>query len=120
MDMEDQRSADFQTLGSDDLGGPVAAPRIPFVAGFLFGAWYSVVFAASMSGGVKYLHPESPSAHGILQSFAWALGSGFAIALACRLSKTHRLGVGIFSSFVSASVWIAFLFLFRDDLRVGI
>jgi len=96
---------------------PVAAPRIPFAAGFLFGAWYSVVFASSMSAGVKYLHPESPSAHGILQSFAWALGSGFAIALASRLSKTHRLAVGICSSVITASVWIAFLFLFRDDLQ---
>jgi hypothetical protein len=118
--MEDQRVADFQTLGDDDPGGSAAASRIPFLASFLFGAWYSIVFASSMSLGVKYLHPESPSAHGILQSFAWALGSGFAIALASRLSKTHRLAVGVCSSFISASVWIAFLFLLRADLEKGI
>ena len=51
-----------------------------------------------------------------MQSFAWALGSVIAIALASRLSKTHRLAVGICSSLISASVWIGLLYLFRRDL----
>lgn len=114
--MVDQEFAESQRRGIDPVDS-VAAKGIPFAAGFLFGAWYSVVFASAMSAGVKYLHPETPSAHGILQSFAWASGSGLAVALASRLSKTHRLAVGICSSFISASVWIAILFLFRDDLR---
>jgi hypothetical protein len=80
--MKDQQSRDFQAGVGSHLGDPVAAPRMPFAAAFFFGAWYSVVFASSMSLGVRYLHPESPWAHGMLQSFAWALGSGFAIALA--------------------------------------
>ena len=69
-----------------------------------------------MTAGVKYLHRETPTSHGILESIAWAVGSGIAIALASRLSKTHRLAIGIWSSFVSASVWIALLFFLRVNL----
>ena len=65
---------------------------------------------------MKYLHRETPASHGIVQSIAWAVGSGIAIALASRLSKTHRLAVGICSSFVSASIWVALLFFLRADL----
>jgi hypothetical protein len=87
-----------------------------FAAAFLFGAWYSIIFGSAMTAGVKYLHRETPTSHGILESIAWAVGSGIAIALASRLSKTHRLAIGIWSSFVSASVWIALLFFLRVNL----
>lgn len=113
--METEQFAECQPGGDDYPIRPVAT-HMHFTAAFLLGAWYSIILASAMSTGVKYLHPETPSAHGILQSFAWAIGSGIAIALASRLSKTHRLAVGICSSFVSASVWIALLFLFRDEL----
>jgi hypothetical protein len=86
------------------------------VTGFFFGVWYSIILASAMSAGVKYLHPQTPSAHGVLQSLAWAIGSGVAIAIASRLSRSQKLAVGIGSSLVSASVWIAFLYFLRDNL----
>ena len=48
-----------------------------------------------MSAGSVVFFIETPDLHGILQSLAWALGSGIAIALASRLSEKHRLAVGI-------------------------
>lgn len=98
---------------SDDA---LPTAHMHFAVAFLFGAWYSIILAAAMSAGVKYLHPETPASHGILQSLAWALGSGIAIALASRLSKTHRLAVGVCSAFVSASAWMALLVFFRGDV----
>lgn len=114
--MQDEQSADCQTVRDDYLVDPVATAHMHFAAAFLLGAWYSIVFAVAMSAGVKFLHPGTPLAHGVLQSLAWAIGSGIAIALASRLAKTRRLAVGVSTSCVSASVWIALLFLSRDDL----
>jgi hypothetical protein len=114
--MGNELPADYEI---DANGGVVSALPIAhmhFTVAFLFGAWYSITLAAAMSAGVKYLHPKTPDSHGILQSVAWALGSGIAIALASRLSKTHRMAVGICSTFVSVSVWIALLFFLRGDL----
>ena len=72
-----------------------------FTAAFLFGAWYSMVLAGSMSAGVRFLHPETPDSHEIVALFAYALGSGGAIALATHFSKTYRLAVGICVTFAS-------------------
>jgi len=104
-------------MGADDHA-PSADPtaHMHFTAAFIFGAWYSIILAAAMTSGVKYLHSENPDAHAILQSVAWALGSGIAIGLASRLSKTHRLAVGICSTFVSVSGWIVLLFFLRGGL----
>ena len=113
--METEQSANSEIDGKD-LGSPLATAHMHFAAAFLFGAWYSVIFASAMSAGARGLHRETPEAHGVLQSFAWVVGSGIAISLASRLSKTHRLAVGICSSLVSASFGIALILFFRDDL----
>src|SRR5271165_5271656 len=114
--MENELHADHK-MGADDHA-PSADPtaHMHFTAAFIFGAWYSIILAAAMTSGVKYLHSENPDAHAILQSVAWALGSGIAIGLASRLSKTHRLAVGICSTFVSVSGWIVLLFFLRGGL----
>ena len=91
----------------------VSKPGMHFSAAFLFGAWYSIVFSCAMSFGVKSLNPESPDAHWILQSVAWALGAGFAIALASNVSQTYRLLVGVGSTLVSVAFWIALVFFLR-------
>jgi len=113
--MEDELSVDREMDGDYRLVSPVVTGRLHPAAACLFGAWYSIIFACAMSAGVKYLHHETPEAHGILQSFAWAIGSGMAIALASRLSRTHRLAVGICSSVASASVWICLLMFLSID-----
>jgi len=92
-------------------------PHMHAAAAFALGAWYSVLFVFAMSLGVRYLHPETPDSHRILQSVAWPLGSGFAAALASRLSSTYRLVVGVGSTLVSVGVWITFLYLVRGNLR---
>jgi hypothetical protein len=112
-DLEDESPVIYKY---DDAVSPTPTAHMHPVTAFFFGAWYSVILASAMSAGVKYLHPDTPSAHGVLQSLAWALGSGIAIAIASRLSRSHKLAVGIASSLVSASVWIAFLFFLRDNL----
>jgi hypothetical protein len=114
--MEDEFSADYESDRHDYVVNPVPQAHMPFIGALFFGAWYSIVLASAMSLGVKYLHPETPAAHGILQSIAWALGSGIAIALASRMSKNHRWIVGIFSTVISAGVWIGFLYFLRYDL----
>jgi len=113
--MEDELSVVHEMDGDYRPVSPVVTGRLHPVAACLFGAWYSIIFACAMSAGVKYLHHETPEAHGILQSFAWAIGSGMAIALASRLSRTHRFAVGICSSVASASVWICLLMFLSID-----
>src|SRR5271168_5277401 len=113
--MENELSADY-TIDDGYTPAQVPTAHMHPATAFFFGAWYSFVLASAMSGGVKYLHPETPAAHGILQSIAWALGSGIAIALASRMSKNHRWIVGIFSTVISAGVWIGFLYFLRYDL----
>jgi hypothetical protein len=120
--MEDELPADHDIATDFYLvSDPPPTANMHFGVAFLLGAWYSIVFASAMSAGVQYLHRETPDSHGILQLVASALGSGTAIALASRLSKTHRLAVGICSTFVSISVWIAFLvFLPTGDSLYGL
>ena len=114
--MENELPADYETDGDEYVVAAPPTAYMHFTVAFLFGAWYSIILASAMSAGVKYLHPETPDSHGILQSGAWALGSGIAIALASCLSKSHRLAVGVCSTFVSVSVWIALLYFLRRDL----
>ena len=113
--MENELSADYT---KDDGYTPAQVPTAHMhpATAFFFGAWYSFVLASAMSGGVKYLHPETPAAHGILQSIAWAIGSGIAIAVASRLARSHRFSVGVGSTLVSASAWGALLYFLRNDL----
>jgi hypothetical protein len=113
--MENELSVDY-TIDDGYVSAPVPTAHMHPVTGFFFGVWYSIILASAMSAGVKYLHPQTPSAHGVLQSLAWAIGSGVAIAIASRLSRSQKLAVGIGSSLVSASVWIAFLYFLRDNL----
>ncbi len=113
--MENELSADYM-MDDGYVSAPVPTAHMHPVTGFCFGVWYSIILASAMSAGVKYLHPQTPSAHGVLQSLAWAIGSGVAIAIASRLSRSQKLAVGIGSSLVSASVWIAFLYFLRDNL----
>jgi hypothetical protein len=89
--MEDEFSADYESDRHDYVVNAVTQAHMPIIGALLFDAWYSVVLASAMSLGVKYLHPETPAAHGILQSIAWALGSGIAIALASRMSKNPQV-----------------------------
>jgi hypothetical protein len=114
--MENELSAEYEIDRHDDVVSATPKAQMPFVGALLFGAWYSIVLASAMSLGVKYLHPETPAAHGILQSIAWALGSGIAIALASRISKNHRWIVGICSTVISAGVWIGLLYFLGYDL----
>jgi hypothetical protein len=114
--MDNEPPADYEIDADEYIVAPPLTAHMHFTMAFLFGAWYSIILASAMSAGVKYLHPETPDSHGILQSVAWALGSGIAIALASRLSKDHRLAVGVCSTLVSVSVWIAFLYFLRTDL----
>jgi hypothetical protein len=110
--MDDEQFAN-EMLDPQPVG---VVPHMPAIAAFLVGAWYSMSFGAAMSLGVKYLHPDTPpEAHGILQSFAWALGSGIGIALATHLAKSHRMGVGIGSTLISMSIWIGFLYVLRGN-----
>jgi hypothetical protein len=118
--MEDELFADYTTEDGEDPFiavpvAPVPTAHMHFVTGFVFGAWYSIVLGSAMSDGVKYLHPETPEAHGIMQSIAWAIGSGIAIALASRLSRSHRLAVGVGVTLFSASVWFGLLYFLRDN-----
>lgn len=117
--MENDLSVD---CAIDDGYIPTQVPtaHMHFASAFFFGAWYSFILASAMSSGVKYLHPETPAAHGILQSIAWAIGSGIAIAVASRLARSHRLLVGIGSSLVSAFIWGVFLYFLREDLDAAV
>ncbi len=115
-DLEDELSIENNERQEALLAHPTA--HMHSVAALLFGAWYAIILGSAMTAGVKYLHRETPDAHGLLQSLAWAIGSGIAIALASRLSRSHKLAVGIASTIVSASVWIVFLLVLRDDLNV--
>lgn len=115
--MTDELPGDYEITAdyvvSDDA---LPTPRMHFAAAFLFGSWYSIILAAAMSFGVRYLYRSSPAYHVILQAVAWALGSGMATAVASRLSKTHRLAVGVCSTLVTVSTWIALLVFLRGDL----
>src|SRR5579859_685504 len=115
--MENELPPDYEIDPEDYVVKALPTARMHFTVAILFGAWYSIILAAAMSAGVKYLHRETPDLHGILQSLAWALGSGIAIALASRLSEKHRQAVGISSTLVSVSVWIALLFFLRGNLH---
>lgn len=86
------------------------------VAAFFLGAFYSIILGSAMTAGVKYLHPGTPATDNLLESVAWSIGSGIAVALATRLARSHPFAVGIASSFISASVWIALLLALRDNL----
>jgi hypothetical protein len=117
--MNNEQFLDGELTSDDFASGNASAAHMNSVAAFLFGAWYAIVFAAAMTAGVKYLHSETPDAHGLLDSTAWAIGSGMGIALATRLAKSHRIQVGLASTFVSVGVWIAFLYAFRHSLNVA-
>ena len=110
--------ADYQTDQNAHPVGAKITAHMHWAAALLLGTWYSIILGSAMSAGFKYLHPDTPYAHGILQSLAWAIGSGVAIAVASRLSKSHRLAVGLCASLLSASVWVALLFIVRDNLDV--
>ena len=114
--MENGLPADDELAVDDGAPSTVPRARMHFTAAFFFGAWYSIVLAAAMSAGVKYLHPDTPNAHGLLQSVAWALGSGIAVALASRLSNKFPFVVGVCSTLVSVLGWMALLYYVRDDL----
>jgi hypothetical protein len=70
----------------------------------------------AMSDGVTYLYRKDPDAsHVLLHAVAWALGAGMATTLASRLSRTHRLAVGVCSTLVTASAWMALFVFLRGD-----
>jgi hypothetical protein len=114
--MANDVSDSIEALGFEHRDEHVPTARMSFLAAFFLGCWYSIILGAAMSAGVKYLHPETPAAHGVLQSFAWAIGSGIAVILASRLSHTRKLAVGLACTFVSAAVWLGLLYLLRDDV----
>ena len=124
IDLDDDLTADYDSsldYQTDEKAYPASTKinaNMHWAAALLFGTWYSIILGSAMSAGFKYLHPDTPYAHGIIQSLAWAIGSGVAIAVASRLSTSHRLAVGLSASLLSASVWVALLFMLRDDLDV--
>jgi hypothetical protein len=113
--MVDDLSADY-TIDDGYVAAQVQTAHMHFASAFFFGAWYSFILAAAMSSGVRYLHPETPAAHRILQSVAWAIGSGIAIGVASRLARSHGFLVGVGSTFVSASIWGFLLYFLRGNL----
>jgi len=113
--MEDDFLTYDALVAEDSTGKKDPAEHLNFVVAFLMGGWYSIVLGAAMSMGFKYLHPDTPDAHAILHTVAWALGSGLGIALATTLAKTHHIFVGIGSTTVSVGVWLALLYAVRRD-----
>jgi hypothetical protein len=113
--MENELSAGGWTSAEDNSVHPVATARIHFAAALILGIWYSIVFASAMTMGVKYLHPDTPDAHGLLHSLAWAVGSGMAVALASLLTRTRPLVVGICSSAGTSLLWVTLFILLRVD-----
>ena len=57
--MENELRAEYEIAVDDYTAIPLPKARMHFTSAFFFGAWYSIILAAAMSAGVKYLHPDT-------------------------------------------------------------
>lgn len=86
----------------------------PFIA-VIIGLWYSLIAAAGMSSGFRYLVDENVEPYWVLQSLMWIIGIGIGIGLGVSLSRTRQLFVGVACSILMSGLILSLLFFLHPD-----